>query len=424
MNNTIGEKTINFIKNVYQRPNIIDNPTCYIYDLDIIKQNVKLLEKYAPSQISLYYAMKANPHKRVLSYIHDLDFVKGVEIASSGELEKAKPFFTPSTIIFTGPGKTEKELESAIKSGIRLINVESIVEAIRVNNIAEKLGITKVDILIRINTNYCIEDASELMGGHSTKMGIDEDKYIDSFKMISSLPRINIRGVHIFAASGVIEYKSLLKANNYIFQLVAQLEKLTKKIDIIDLGGGLGIDYTNNNRLFNVKDYFYELSLLINEYGFNNKEIIIELGTYLVGNAGLYTAKIIDIKEIKGHKHIIIAGGINHMGLPLEMRRKHPVNIISMNVKKLYNDQPSVNNELADISGPLCMITDKLSWDDQIIEANIGDIVVFRQAGAYCYSEGMLQFLSHPYPEELFVPNEDELIFIDIINEGDVTYER
>ena len=242
------------------------------------------------------------------------------------------------------------------------------------------------------------------MSGCSTKMGIDEKQYGESFEEIEKLNNINIKGIHVFAASGVLNYDSLIKSVKYIFNIVKLFENYFHKIDIIDFGGGIGIDYSNDNKIFELEKYFVELKKLIEIYDFRDKTIIMELGTYIVGNCGYYTAKIIDIKEVKNHKHIIIAGGVNHMGLPLEMKRKHPVHIIRMNEEKLYDKQPKVTNELADISGPLCMVTDKLSWDEFIEDANIGDIVVYRQSGAYCYGEGMMDFLSHMRPEELFIP--------------------
>lgn len=403
----IRNKIIEFIKKAYEKPSIADNPSCYVYDLDIIKENVGLIQAYAPPQISLYYAMKANPNKNIMSCVRKLDYISGVEIASSGELTKALEFFKPNEVIFTGPGKTEKELELSLQNNIRLINVESVVEAIRINTIAERLNLDKVDILLRINVNYHISHAQEYMAGCSTKMGIDEDKYIESYSVIGNLNRINIKGIHVFGASGVLEYKSLIKYANYVFQLVSRLEETTTKIDIIDFGGGIGIDYTEKNRLFGLRSYFEELSQLIDQYGFSDKEIIMELGTYIVGNAGFYTSKIIDIKEIKKRKHIILAGGINHMGLPFEMKRKHPVHILHMNCNKLYENQPIVYKEQTDISGPICMSSDKLSWDEYIEKAEIGDIVIYRQAGAYCYSLGMLEFLGHPYPEELCIQSND-----------------
>lgn len=374
------------------------NPTCYFYDLARIRSNIQRLQATMPEQVRLYYAMKANPHDRIMECIRNETYTSGVEIASAGELEKAREYFDSDQIIFTGPGKTEYELECAIRAGLRFINIESIVEAVRINRIAERLGIDRVDILVRINLNYCCMDGAESMSGCSTKMGIDEDVYVESVRFISTLQHVRFRGIHVFAASGVLNYESLLKVDQYIFELVHRTEQDTGSVDVIDFGGGLGIDYTANDQKFDVSRYGCELGKMISGYGLQGKEIIMELGTYLVGNAGYYTAKIIDIKVIKGKKHIIIAGGVNHMGLPLEMQRKHPVEIIPMNEPKLYADQPGVHGELADISGPLCVVSDKLSWDDHIENAEIGDIVVYRQAGAYCYGEGMHSFLMHMKP--------------------------
>ena len=401
----INKETVDIIKNTYKDDKYIINPTAYFYDLAIIKDNIFNLKEYMPSNINLYYAMKANTNNYILEFIANDSYIKGFEIASSGELDCASKYLNTNRLIFTGPGKTEYELEMAIKNKIRFINIESVVEAIRIQNIAEKLNISNVDILIRINLNYSLAEGMEQMSGCSTKMGIDEDDYLSSFNIINNLERITIKGIHVFASSGVLDYKALLKSNRYIFDLVKKIDKI-KKVEVIDFGGGLGIDYTNDNRIFDIKKYGDELTKLIKEYDFLDKEIIMELGTYLVGNAGYYTAKIIDIKKTKGYKHIIVAGGVNHMGLPLEMRRKHPIEIIPMNEEKLYLDQPTIYKEKADISGPLCMVTDKLCWDEYIESANIGDIVIFRQSGAYCYGEGMHSFLSHMLPDEIIIKGE------------------
>lgn len=239
------------------------------------------------------------------------------------------------------------------------------------------------------------------MSGYSTKMGIDEEVYIDNYKAINRMEGINVKGIHAFAASGVLDYQTLLDVDRYIFKFAHRLQQEVGNIDIIDFGGGLGIDYSNRNRKLNVRQYGRKLSEVIEQYNMAGKEIIMELGTYIVGNAGYYTAQIIDIKKIKGKKHIIIAGGVNHMGLPLEMRRKHPVRIIPMYKPKLYPGQIEVSKETVDISGPLCIVSDKLSWDEYIEHAEIGDIVVYLQAGAYCYGEGMHEFLMHMLPAEI-----------------------
>ena len=395
--NSLNKKIKNIIKDYYKKDEYKKNPTGYFYNLKKIENKIELLKNNLPKQVLLFYAMKANNNNEIMKYISRKEYVYGIEIASYGELQQALNYVNNKRIIFTGPGKTEYELEEAIKNRIKYINIESITEAVRINEIAKKLNINKVDILVRINLNYSINDSKERMSGISTKMGIDENECIKSMNYISKLDRINIKGIHVFAASGVLNYKSLLKSNKYIFDLTEKIEN-TIPIEVIDLGGGLGIDYTTQNRLFDIKEYGKGLTNLIREYSFDNKKIIMELGTYLVGDCGYYTSKIIDIKKIKNKKHIILAGGVNHMGLPLEMRRKHPVTIIEMNEKKIFEDEPFVKKEKVDISGPLCMVSDKLSWNTYIKEANIGDILVFHQSGAYCEKEGMKDFLNHFYP--------------------------
>ena len=384
------------------------NPTAYLYDLFRIQDNLNSIKRCAPSQVKLYYAMKANPEKRIMEEIASNSICAGVEIASSGELEEALCFWKPEEIIFTGPGKTIYELEKAIMAGIRLINIESPVEALRIQQIAEKHNIGNIDILLRVNLNYMIDAAFEHMSGCSTKMGIDEDELKSAYKIIKKLDRVTVKGLHVFAASGVLDFSQLIKCADYIFRLVKDSECYMGKLQVIDLGGGIGIDYSFENQAFDIDSYFAQLDLLISNYQFEDKEFIMELGTYVVGNAGYYCAKIVDIKRVKGKKHIILAGGVNHMGLPLEMRRKYPVEIIPMHEPRLYKGQPYVHNETADISGPLCMVTDCLCWNELIPHAEIGDIAVFFQSGAYCYEEGMHGFLRHPLPNVMFLENAHE----------------
>ena len=267
--NVINKKIINEIKK-----ELIDNEIpCYIYDLNEIKNRINNVTINMPNNFKLYYAMKANPNKKILDFISHQEKVSGFEIASLGELNKALEFCWPSEILYTGPAKTNNELEAALKNNIRLINVESVVEAIRINDIASKLN-KKVDILIRINMDYKIEEAAENMGGLSTKMGIDEDKYLDSYEIIKSLPFLNIKGIHVFSASGILNYKAGIEYVKYVFDMVQKYEKKGINIEIIDLGGGLGVDYTDLNREFDCTNYFKELKSLIKEYSYQNKEFI------------------------------------------------------------------------------------------------------------------------------------------------------
>lgn len=401
--NTINKTIINEIK----KELLEEETPCYVYDLNEVKTRIKNITNNMPDNFKLYYAMKANPHKDILDFIKKQEKVSGFEIASSGELQKALNYCSPNEILYTGPAKRNNELTLAISSNIRLINVESVVEAIRINEIASKLN-KKVDILIRINMNYKIEDAAENMGGLSTKLGIDEDKYLEEYKVISSLPNLNIKGIHVFSASGILNYQAGIEYAKYVLKMVELYEKQGQKIEIIDLGGGLGVDYTDENKEFDCSKYFKEINELIKQYSYQDKEFILELGCYLVATSGYYLAKIIDIKESKNYKHIIIAGGLNHIPTAT-FNGKHPFYIINYKNKKIYEKQIEVINEKCDIDGPLCTAEDQVLWDVFVTKASIGDVVVIRQAGAYCYSAAWLEFLSHKYPYE-FIYDENKKI--------------
>jgi len=400
----MNPKIERYIANVFFSDKaVMSNPTCYIYDLNEISERIHEISENKLDNVKLYYAMKANPNHEILKHVLSHDVISGIEIASTGELEKLrKAGLKDDKVLFTGPGKTEVELTEAVKSKIKLINVESLVEAIRINQIAEDLGVEKVDILVRVNINYYLDGASEYMAGISTKMGIDQDKFFEEIQFIQKLKHLNVKGLHVFAADGVLDYQILIKYADFVFKFVKEAENVMN-VDIIDFGGGFGIDYTKANRHFDTEAYFNELAKLINKYNFKEKEIILELGKFIVGSSGYYATRIIDIKESKGKKHIVTAGGVNHMRLPIATDRKHPVYIINVNATKLYENQLEVKNEVVDIEGPLCMTEDKISWDELIEHASIGDIVVLTQSGAYCYTASTLWFLSHEMPLEIIL---------------------
>lgn len=391
------------VKKIYDKF-IQDDVPCYVYNFDQIKKNISNIANYMPSNFFLYYAIKANPNADVLKYIKSFKEVSGFEIASIGELETSLKYCNNKEIIFTGPAKTPKELKEAIKHNINLINVESIIEAIRINKIAEEENVDKVDILLRINMDYKIEDAAENMGGLSTKMGIDECQLFDSLSIIKNLKHLNIKGIHVFSASGILHYQAAIDYAKYVFKIVDKLEKYGQNIEIIDLGGGFGVDYSGNEEIFDTKKYFYELKKLIDKANYGKKKFILELGCYLVANSGYYLSKIVDIKSSKGYKHIVLAGGLNHIPT-FTLNGKHPFYILQMNEKKLYDSQIDVNSEVVDIDGPLCTAEDKVLWDVFVEKASIGDVVVIRQAGAYCYCAAWLEFLSHEKPYEIIYDN-------------------
>ena len=312
--------------------------------------------------------------------------------------------FSADEIIFTGPGKSPEELEWSVKHGLKTVHIESLAEAYRLNQIAVKYNKIQ-NILIRINADFDIHDAQANFSGGSKKLGIDEEKLIDYLPIISSLSNLKFQGLHVYAASGVLSVDDLLTNCKLVFKLSKQIEEKFPhiKCEIIDFGGGFGIDYLQKGKNFSPELYAQGLKELIQEYNFQNRSFVLELGRYLTADSGWYCTEIIDIKDSRGIKQVITAGGTNHFRRPAALSINHPVEIIEMNQPKIFDTQSQVTKEQVFIGGPLCNTADKVAKDLYLENADIGDIAVFCLAGAYGLSMSHTDFLSHYKPEEILI---------------------
>jgi diaminopimelate decarboxylase len=381
------------------------NPVFYLYDLKSISERLDFLQTVLPKNVQLYYALKANPHDAILYRMKSHDACSGIEVASIGELEKALRFFSPNNICFNGPGKTDYELSTAISNDIRLISIESIVEAQKIDRIAKKLNKNKVDILVRVNSNYCIEGEITSMVGVPTKFGIDENEVLSSLSFIKkNCTHISINGYHVYGATGVLDYRALINYTQYVFALVNNLDsKADFPSKIIDFGGGFGIDYANTGKFFDVTAYSEELNLQIENSRMTNSQFLLELGRYLVADSGFYCTEILDIKKNKGKKYIITSGGVNHLSRPSISDENQPIQIIQNETTTRDYIAPEVMNEFVDVGGPLCFPEDLLAKNVFIPSARVGDILVVTKAGAYGYTGSQVNLLSHRYPPEIFI---------------------
>lgn len=375
---------------------------CYVYDTSVMRGKVALLEGLMPPGVEIFYAMKANPHPAFLAAALSAG-AKGIEIASLGEAEKAVAAgFTPAQLIYTGPGKSPEELDWAVANGIRTVHIESLTEAHRLQAIAAAAGRTQ-DVLLRINADFEIHEAQTTFSGGSKKFGVDEEKLAAILPQILALDHLNFRGLHVYAASGVLNVDDLLKNCELVFGLARQIESEFAGVvcDIIDFGGGFGVDYLESGHDFDPAAYAEGLKAMIDACGFGGRTFFLELGRYLAADSGWFCTQILDIKESRGKKQVICAGGINHFRRPAALAINHPLAIVRMGRQALFTGQESVRNEAVYFGGPLCTGADKLANDIHVEAADIGDIAVFGLAGAYGYSMSTLEFLSHARPPEL-----------------------
>ncbi|MFQ5345581.1 MAG: alanine racemase [Mariprofundus sp.] len=377
---------------------------CYVYDTTAMRHKITRLADMMPAGVEVFYAMKANPHAEFLRAALEAG-ARGIEIASLGEAEKATASgFVPEQLIYTGPGKSPEELSWAVKQGIRTVHIESLAEAHRLNAIAADAGKCQ-DILLRINANFDIHEAQTTFSGGSKKFGVDEEQLDDVLPQILSLEHLNFRGLHVYAASGVLNVDDLLKNCELVFGMAQHIEATyTGAVcDTIDFGGGFGVDYLEQGRDFDPQAYADGLEKLIEQYGFGGRTFFLELGRYLAADSGWFCTEILDIKVSRGKKQVVCAGGINHFRRPAALAINHPLAVLRMDRAPLFSGQVPVRNESVYFGGPLCTGADKLANDILVEAADIGDIAVFGLAGAYGLSMSNIEFLSHERPAELIL---------------------
>jgi len=375
---------------------------CYLYDTVSMRSKIAHLAGIMPQGVEIYYAMKANPHQAFLDAALKAG-ARGIEIASLGEAEKAVAAgFSPEQLIYTGPGKSPEELRWSVERNIRTVHIESLTEAYRLNSIAAELGKTQ-DILLRINADFDIHEAQTTFSGGSKKFGVDEEKLCDVLPQILALDHLNFRGLHVYAASGVLNVDDLLKNCELVFGMAEKIEHKYAGVvcDIIDFGGGFGIDYLETGHDFDPQAYADGLNILIANYGFGGRTFFLELGRYLAADSGWFCSQILDIKDSRGKKQVICAGGTNHFRRPAALAINHPLAIVSMQKPPLFDSQERIENESVYFGGPLCTGADKLANNIFVRAASIGDIAVFGLAGAYGLSMSNLEFLSHERPKEV-----------------------
>jgi diaminopimelate decarboxylase len=391
----------------------------YVYDAAIIDRQIHSLQKNLGELTQIHYAMKANPSLGLLQHIRqNSDF--GVEIASGGELFLAQQAgWTGEQIIYTGPVKTNQELTEALAMGVKTIHVESYNEAVRLNTLCEAKKITQ-PVLLRINADRAVETTIQLSGKPSP-FGVSESESADVLHKISVLTHLDLQGIHVYNASGILDAEVLLGNVRNIFSLVQMLEKETKlSLPVIDFGGGFGIDYSggachfeldsasrpNNSKSVDLQKYTVGLKKLIQEFGYQTRELILELGRYVVAESGYYCSRVIDVKDSRSEKFVLTDGGIHHLSRPALWGEAHPVFVVKGS-NDFFPDKEALKEvlekETVNITGCLCTNLDVLGQKLLLPPVAIGDWIVVSHAGAYGLSASIVGFLCHNTPAEILL---------------------
>ena len=368
----------------------------YVYDAGIIARKYHRLREAMPPHVQVFYAVKSNPNLAVIRILAEIGC--GFDVASIGELAAMKKLgIQGSRIVFTGPGKSDEEIRSAMELGIYSFNCESENEIHRINDAAKKEKI-KIKIGLRINTDYAIQEKIKMIGGtEAKKFGIDEDQIFDVIDRVKQLEYIKIVGIHVFNAAQVLDHIELAANSRNILRLAEEIiSQKNLALEYLDIGGGLGIPYAETEKELDVFALGKEFQVLRSEFPLlENVTWIVEPGRYLSGEFGVMLTKVIDVKTSRGVRFVITDAGINHFLRPALIQQNHPVFIA--------NKFDQASGQTYRIEGPLCTSLDCIGRDVLLPEPAIGDILAFFNAGAYGFTESMPYFLSHAVPAEVMI---------------------
>lgn len=377
----------------------------YAYDRRLVAARIAELRAALPAAIGIHYALKANPFPPLLRFM--AEHVDGFDIASAGELALALDAgMAPARISFAGPGKRRDELEQAVAAGV-LLNAESRRELETLADIARRTG-RDARVALRINPAFELKGAGMRMGGGPRPFGIDEETIP---ALLADWPRfgggLSFEGFHIYAGSQNLDGEAIAATQHASYQLALRLAAAAPApVKTLNLGGGFGIPYFPHESALDLAPIAAALAEIAADAALRlpRAALHLELGRYLVGEAGIYVTRIIDKKVSRGQTYLVTDGGLNHHlaasgNLGQVIRRNYPVAIgarMGDGAKVGAGDTAPVT-----LVGPLCTPLDVLAERISLPEAEIGDLVVIFQSGAYGASASPQAFLSHPPVREI-----------------------
>lgn len=369
----------------------------FAYDRGLITERVTELRRALPRSVHLSYAIKANPMPAVVQHLASL--VDGFDVASIAEMKTALDTpMAPDRVSFAGPGKTEAEIGQAIAAGI-VLTVESRHQLQTASRLAA-VQRRRARIAVRVNPDFEVKSSGMRMGGGAKQFGIDAEAVPQLFAAFDR-DNLDFEGFHIFSGSQNLRAASLIEAQQKTVELALRLAELAPgPVRFLNLGGGFGIPYFPDETPLDLTAVGANLARLVPEIESRlpRARIVIELGRYIVGEAGVYVCRVLDRKESRGRIFLVTDGGLHHHlaasgNFGQVLRKNYPVA-----VGHRIDSDPV---EDASVVGCLCTPLDLLGDRVQIPHAEVGDLIVVFQSGAYGLTASPTAFLSHPAPLEV-----------------------
>ncbi|MDG2172198.1 MAG: diaminopimelate decarboxylase [Gammaproteobacteria bacterium] len=386
---TIDNVSVSNLAETYGTP-------CFVYSEDSISKNYNEINNaFSNNKKKVYYSVKANSNLSILKLLSELG--SGFDIVSMGELDRVlKIGASPKNIVYSGVGKSESDIKKSIELGIYCINVESFSELERINKIASQLK-TKAPVAIRVNPNIDPGSHEYISTGlESTKFGINLKNMMDAFMYADKENFIDLIGIDYHIGSQIETLGPFIEAVFSVAKIIKELKANNISVDLIDMGGGLGIDY-GKNKVPLLKEYGEALNKAIKDNKLEDYNIILELGRSIVGNAGYLLTKVEYIKKDSEKNYVIVDAGMDNLIRPALYSAWH--NIICT---KTHENKKKI---LCDVVGPVCECADFLGKDRELIVEQ-DDILVVTACGAYASSMAS-NYNSRPKPAEIIIKNKE-----------------
>lgn len=371
----------------------------FAYDRGVLDTRIDELRRALPGRLELSYAMKANPMPALVQHVAAR--VDRLDVASAGEMQHALDTgIRPERVSFAGPGKTPAEIRQAVAAGI-IIEIESPTELRRVIAAGDDLGLTP-QVAVRVNPDFAVKGSGMRMGGGPQQFGIDAEDVPALLAGVSG--GVDVLGFHVFAGSQNLQADVIAEAQRRTVELVTRLaDGLAQPLRYVNLGGGFGIPYTERDLPLHLEVVADNLHALVDgplAERFPDAAVVVELGRYLVGECGVYVTRVVDRKVSRGTTFLVVDGGMHHQlaasgNFGQAIRRNYPV-IVGNRVDQAEADRVTV-------VGCLCTPLDLLADDVPLPDAQIDDLIVVFQQGAYGLTASPTAFLGHPAPAEILV---------------------
>lgn len=370
----------------------------FVYDFGVVAANLARLRAAMPGRVEIHYAIKANPMPALLAAMAPL--VDGLDVASEGELTRALAVKPAATISFAGPGKRDRELKAAIAAGATL-HLESEGEAERALAVGADIGV-RPRLAVRVNPDFELRGSGMKMGGRASPFGVDAAQVPALVRRIVA-QGADWRGFHIFAGSQSLDTDAIIETQAATVALAARLsEEAGAAPPLVNLGGGFGIPYFAGDRPVDVEAVGAALGPVLESAPeiLAHSGFAIELGRWIVGEAGVYLAHVVDVKDSGGERFVVLDGGLHHQlaasgNFGTVVRRNYPLAVADA------MRQPAGGE--VNVVGPLCTPLDRLGDKVTLPPVSVGDVVAVFLAGAYGRTASPEAFLGHPAPGEVLV---------------------